>query len=95
MHFAPAPGMGKKLFQQAELAQQKRLFLVEFLRLEKAGAAGTRVDKSDPLALLGQHSSQRSARNPSAHDMLGSSKELHQTPFGTIQQFLYCYCRVE
>jgi SAM-dependent methyltransferase len=27
--------------------------------------------------------------------MLGSSKELHQTPFGTIQQFLYCYCRVE
>ena len=27
--------------------------------------------------------------------LLGSSKELHQTPFGTTQQFLYCYCRVE
>jgi len=27
--------------------------------------------------------------------MLGSSRELHRTPFGTIQQFLYCYCRVE
>ena len=27
--------------------------------------------------------------------LLGSSKELHQTPFGTIQQFLYCYCRVD
>lgn len=27
--------------------------------------------------------------------LLGSSKELHQTPFGTIQQFLYCYCSVE
>lgn len=27
--------------------------------------------------------------------LLGSSKELHQTPFGTIQQFLYCYCRLE
>ena len=27
--------------------------------------------------------------------LLGSSKELHQTPLGTIQQFLYCYCRVE
>lgn len=27
--------------------------------------------------------------------LLGSSKELHETPFGTIQQFLYCYCRVE
>ncbi len=27
--------------------------------------------------------------------LLRSSKELHHTPFGTIQQFLYCYCRVE
>jgi 2-polyprenyl-3-methyl-5-hydroxy-6-metoxy-1,4-benzoquinol methylase len=27
--------------------------------------------------------------------LLGSSTELHQTPFGTTQQFLYCYCRVE
>ena len=27
--------------------------------------------------------------------LLGSSNELHQTPFGTTQQFLYCYCRVE
>jgi SAM-dependent methyltransferase len=27
--------------------------------------------------------------------LLGSSQELHRTPSGTIQQFLYCYCRVE
>ncbi len=27
--------------------------------------------------------------------LLESSKELHTTPFGTIQQFLYCFCRVE
>jgi len=27
--------------------------------------------------------------------MLRSSTELHRTPFGTSQQFLYCYCRVE
>ena len=27
--------------------------------------------------------------------LLGSFKELHNTPFGTTQQFLYCYCRVE
>jgi SAM-dependent methyltransferase len=26
--------------------------------------------------------------------MLGSYTELHRTPFGTIQQFLYCCCRV-
>jgi hypothetical protein len=27
--------------------------------------------------------------------LLDSVQELHQTPFGTIQQFLYCYCAVE
>jgi SAM-dependent methyltransferase len=27
--------------------------------------------------------------------LIASSKELHQTPFGTTQQFLYCYCIVE
>ena len=27
--------------------------------------------------------------------LMESSQELHQTPFGTTQPFLYCYCRVE
>jgi ubiquinone/menaquinone biosynthesis C-methylase UbiE len=27
--------------------------------------------------------------------LLESSEELHNTPFGTIQQFLYCHCKVE
>jgi SAM-dependent methyltransferase len=27
--------------------------------------------------------------------LMESSKELHRTPFGTTQQFLYCYCIVE
>jgi 2-polyprenyl-3-methyl-5-hydroxy-6-metoxy-1,4-benzoquinol methylase len=27
--------------------------------------------------------------------LLESRKELHQTPFGTTQQFLYCLCRLE
>jgi 2-polyprenyl-3-methyl-5-hydroxy-6-metoxy-1,4-benzoquinol methylase len=38
----------------------------------------------------------------SLHDQLGarfrlieSAQELHETPQGTTQQFLYCYCRVE
>jgi 2-polyprenyl-3-methyl-5-hydroxy-6-metoxy-1,4-benzoquinol methylase len=38
----------------------------------------------------------------SLHDQFGahfrlveSSKELHRTPLGTTQQFLYCYCKVE
>ena len=27
--------------------------------------------------------------------LVESSKELHQTPFGSTQQFLYCYCRLD
>lgn len=27
--------------------------------------------------------------------VVDSTKEIHQTPFGTTQQFLYCYCRME
>jgi 2-polyprenyl-3-methyl-5-hydroxy-6-metoxy-1,4-benzoquinol methylase len=27
--------------------------------------------------------------------LLDSSQELHRTPFGTTQQFLYCLCRIE
>jgi 2-polyprenyl-3-methyl-5-hydroxy-6-metoxy-1,4-benzoquinol methylase len=27
--------------------------------------------------------------------LLGGSTELHQTPLGTVQQFLYCLCRVK
>ena len=27
--------------------------------------------------------------------LVESSKELHDTPFGTTQQFLYCYCKLE
>jgi hypothetical protein len=27
--------------------------------------------------------------------LLDSFKELHGTPFGTTQQFLYCLCRIE
>ncbi|HEY4900387.1 MAG TPA: class I SAM-dependent methyltransferase [Terriglobales bacterium] len=27
--------------------------------------------------------------------LIESSKEMHHTPFGTSQQFLYCYCRID
>ena len=27
--------------------------------------------------------------------LLNSCKEMHRTPFGTVQQFLYCLCRIE
>jgi len=28
----------------------------------------------------------------STYELVESSKELHETPFGTVQQFVYCYC---
>jgi 2-polyprenyl-3-methyl-5-hydroxy-6-metoxy-1,4-benzoquinol methylase len=28
-------------------------------------------------------------------ELIESSEELHETPFGTTQQFLYCYCRFD
>ena len=31
----------------------------------------------------------------SSFRLVESSKEVHKTPFGTTQQFLYCYCRLE
>ncbi len=27
--------------------------------------------------------------------LIDSRKEIHETPFGTTQQFVYCYCTVE
>ncbi len=30
----------------------------------------------------------------SPFELLGHEKELHQTPFGTTQSFVYCYCRL-
>jgi hypothetical protein len=27
--------------------------------------------------------------------LVESLKEMHQTPFDTTQQFLYCYCRLD
>ena len=27
--------------------------------------------------------------------LVESFKEMHHTPFGTVQQFLYCHCMVE
>ena len=49
--------------------------------------SGLNVMRYDADSLYGQFG---------AHfHLVESSKELHQTPFGTTQQFLYCYCRVE
>jgi 2-polyprenyl-3-methyl-5-hydroxy-6-metoxy-1,4-benzoquinol methylase len=49
--------------------------------------SGLEVSRYDAESLHGEF-------GPRFH-LMESSKELHQTPFGTMQQFLYCYCRVE
>jgi len=49
--------------------------------------SGLEVSRYDAASLHGEFGSR--------FRLVESSKELHQTPFGTSQQFLYCYCRVE
>jgi len=49
--------------------------------------SGLEVSRYDAESLHGEF-------GPRFH-LVESSKELHNTPFGTTQQFLYCYCRVE
>jgi len=47
--------------------------------------SGLEVTRYDAESLHGEFGSR--------FRLVESSKELHQTPSGTIQQFLYCYCR--
>ena len=49
--------------------------------------SGLDVVRYDPESLHGEFGT--------SFRLVDSSKELHQTPFDTTQQFLYCYCRLE
>ncbi len=49
--------------------------------------SGLEVSRYDAESLHGEF-------GPRFH-LVESCKELHNTPFGATQQFLYCYCRVE
>ena len=48
--------------------------------------SGLEVMRYDPESLHGEFGGH--------FRLMETSQELHQTPFGTAQQFLYCYCRV-
>jgi len=48
--------------------------------------SGLEIVRYDAEALHGQFGS--------AFQLIESTRELHETPFGTTQQFLYCYCRL-
>ena len=49
--------------------------------------AGLEVMRYDPESLHGEFGGR--------FRLVESSKELHQTPFGTTQQFFHCYCRLD
>jgi 2-polyprenyl-3-methyl-5-hydroxy-6-metoxy-1,4-benzoquinol methylase len=51
-----------------------------------AKCSGLEVMRYDAESLHGEFGGQ--------FRLVESSRELHQTPFGTTQQFLYCYCRL-
>jgi len=52
-----------------------------------AKCSGLEVMRYDAASLRGEFGGQ--------FRLVESSKELHKTPFGTTQQFLYCYCRLD
>ena len=49
--------------------------------------SGLDVVRYDPASLHGQFGAK--------FRLLDSVTELHETPWGTPQQFMYCFCRVE
>lgn len=51
-----------------------------------AKCSGLEVVRYDAATLHGEFGAR--------FELVASSSELHQTPFGTTQQFLYCYCRL-
>ena len=52
-----------------------------------AKCSGLDVMRYDAESLYGEFGGQ--------FRLVESSNELHETPFGTTQQFLYCYCRLD
>ena len=49
-------------------------------------------DKCSGLEVIRYDADSLHAEFGSRFRLVESSKELHRTPFGTTQQFLYCYC---
>ena len=79
------------------------VFLTTATSISRSCAAVIQVDDPDGLSLIYQYQNQPLAKAmKTMHNEFGvrfrlveSSKELHNTPLGTTQQFLYCYCKVE
>jgi 2-polyprenyl-3-methyl-5-hydroxy-6-metoxy-1,4-benzoquinol methylase len=92
----------RAVFHFLTAPQQRAAYIRQVMRSVKPGGyviVGT-FGPDGPTKCSGLDVVRHDAK--SLHDQFGSgfplidsSKELHNTPFGTTQPFLYCYCRVE
>jgi 2-polyprenyl-3-methyl-5-hydroxy-6-metoxy-1,4-benzoquinol methylase len=92
----------RAVFHFLTVPERRVAYVKQVLRAVKAGGhiiistfgpegptkcSGLGVMRYDAVSLHGEFGSH--------FRLVESSEEQHQTPFGTTQQFLYCYCRVE
>jgi 2-polyprenyl-3-methyl-5-hydroxy-6-metoxy-1,4-benzoquinol methylase len=92
----------RAVFHFLTVPERRVAYVKQVLRAVKAGGhiiistfgpegptkcSGLGVMRYDAVSLRGEFGSH--------FRLVESSEEQHQTPFGTTQQFLYCYCRVE
>lgn len=87
-HFLIAPDQRKAYVRLAERAVRPggHVIVSTFGPEGPARCSGLDVARYDADSLHGEFGSR--------FKLVESSKELHQTPLGATQQFLYCYCRL-
>ncbi len=88
-HFLTSPVERRAYVRNAALAVKPRGYVIvsTFGPEGPATCSGLDVVRYDAQSLHDEFGGQ--------FRLVGSSKELHRTPFGTTQQFLYCCCRLE
>ena len=87
-HFLTAPGLRLAYVRQVMRAVKPggHVIISTFGPEGPTKCSGLEVMRYDAESLHGEFGGH--------FRLVESSEELHQTPFGTAQQFLYCYCRV-
>jgi len=87
-HFLTEPEQRKGYIQLAERAVRSggHVIVSTFGPEGPTKCSGLDVARYDADSLHGEFGSR--------FKLVESSKELHNTPFGSTQQFLYCYCRL-
>ena len=88
-HFLTAPGLRLAYVRQVMRAVKPggHVIISTFGPEGPTKCSGLEVMRYDAESLHGEFGGH--------FRLVESSEELHQTPFGTAQQFLYCYCRID